>query len=49
VRTATTMGKDNNDGKDNDSEDYGNETATMARMTGEDGEDNRRGQGRHQG
>ncbi len=37
------MGKDDNDGKDDNSEDDGNETASTARMTGEDGEDNRRG------
>ncbi len=43
MRTATTTGEDDNDGKDDDSEDDGNETATMARMTGKDGEDNRRG------
>ncbi len=40
---ATTMGKDNNDGKEDDSEDDGNETAMTARMTGKDSEDNRRG------
>ncbi len=34
---ATTTGKDDNDGKEDDSEDDGNETATTARMTGEDG------------
>ncbi len=38
-----TTGEDNNDGKDNNSEDNGDETATTARMTGKDGEDNRRG------
>ncbi len=37
------MGKDNDNGKDDDSEDDGNKTATTARMTGKDGEDNRRG------
>jgi hypothetical protein len=41
---ATTTGEDHNDGKEDDSEDDGDETATMARMTNEDGEDNRRGQ-----
>jgi hypothetical protein len=44
ARTATTMGKDNNNCKEDDSEDNGDETATMARMTGKDGEDNSRGQ-----
>jgi hypothetical protein len=38
------MGKDNNDGKEDDSEDDGDKMATTARMTAEDGEDNRRGQ-----
>ncbi len=38
-----TMGEDDNNGKDNDSEDKGDETATTARMTGKDGEENRRG------
>ncbi len=42
------MGKDDDNGKDNDSEDDGNKTAMMARMTGEDGEDNRQGRRRHQ-
>jgi hypothetical protein len=37
------MGEDDNNGKDYDSEDDGNETATTARMTGKDGEDNRQG------
>jgi hypothetical protein len=37
------MGKDDNNGKDDNSEDDVDETATMARMTGKDGEDNRRG------
>ncbi len=37
------MGEDDDDGKDDDSEDVGNETAMTARMTGEDGEVNRRG------
>ncbi len=37
------MGEDDNNGKDNDSEDNGNKTATTARMTGKDGEDNRQG------
>ncbi len=37
------MGKDNDDGKKDDSEDDGNETAMTARMTNKDGEDNRRG------
>jgi hypothetical protein len=41
---ATTTGKDDNDAKDNDSEDNGDETETTARMTGKDGEDDRRGQ-----
>jgi hypothetical protein len=40
------MGEDDDDGKDNDSEDDGDETATMARMTGKDSEDNWRGQRR---
>ncbi len=31
------MGEDDNDGKNDDSEDDGNKTATTARMTGEDG------------
>jgi hypothetical protein len=44
VRTATTTGEDDYDGKDEDSEDNGNKTAMTARMTGKDGEDNRRGQ-----
>ncbi len=44
-----TKGKDNNDGKDNNSEDNGDETATMARMTGEDGDKNRQGQQQRQG
>jgi hypothetical protein len=43
------MGKDNDNGKDNDSEDNGDKTAMTARMTGKDGEDNRRGRRRHQG
>ncbi len=38
-----TTGEDDDDGKDDDSEDDGNETAMTARMTGKDGEDNRRG------
>jgi hypothetical protein len=37
-----TTGEDNDDGKEDDSEDNGNKTATTARMIGEDGEDNRR-------
>jgi hypothetical protein len=37
------MGEDDNDGKEDDSEDDGDETAMTARMTDEDGEDNRRG------
>jgi hypothetical protein len=37
------MGKDDDNSKDNDSEDNGDETATTARITGKDGEDNRRG------
>ncbi len=37
------MGKDNDDGKEDDSEDNGNKMAMMARMTGKDSEDNRRG------
>ena len=41
MRTATTTGEDNTDGKDNNSEDDSNETATTARMTGKDSEDNR--------
>jgi hypothetical protein len=40
---AMATGKDDDDGNDNDSEDNGNETATTARMTGKDGEDNRQG------
>ena len=44
-----TTGKDDDDGKDNDSEDDGNEMATTAKMTGKDGEDNRQGRRRHQG
>ncbi len=43
MRTATTMGEDNNDGKDDGSEDNGDKTAMTARMNGKDGEDNRRG------
>jgi hypothetical protein len=43
------MGEDDDDIKDNDSEDNGNKMTTTARMTGEDGEDNRRGRGRRQG
>jgi hypothetical protein len=38
-----TTGEDDNDSKYDDSEDKGNNTAMMARMTGVDGEDNRRG------
>jgi hypothetical protein len=49
ARTATTMGKDDNDGREDDSEANGNKMATMARMTGKDGEDNRRGRWWHQG
>jgi hypothetical protein len=40
---ATTTGEDEDDGKDDDSEDKGDKTATTARMTVKDGEDNRRG------
>ncbi len=43
ARIATTMGKDDDHRKDNDSEDDGVNTATMARMTGKDVDDNRRG------
>ncbi len=42
------MGEDDNDGKDDNSED-GDKTVTMARMTGKDGEDIRRGQQQRQG
>jgi hypothetical protein len=38
-----TTGEDDNDGKEDDSEDNGNETAMTARMTNEDSEDNRGG------
>ncbi len=38
-----TTGEDDDNGKEDDSEDNGNETAMTARMTSEDGEDNRRG------
>jgi hypothetical protein len=44
-----TTGKDDGNGKDDNSEDNGNKTAMMARMTGKDGEDNRRGRQRCQG
>jgi hypothetical protein len=40
---ATTTGKDDDNGKEDNSEDDGDETAMTARMTGEDGEDNRGG------
>jgi hypothetical protein len=36
-----TTGKDDDDGKDDNSEDNGNKMATMARMTVEYSEDNR--------
>ncbi len=39
-----TTGEDDNDGKEDKSEDNGNKTAMTARMTSEDGEDNRQGQ-----
>ncbi len=39
-----TMGEDNNNGKEDKSKDIGNKMAMTARMTGEDGEDNRQGQ-----
>ncbi len=35
------MGKNDDDGKDNNSEDDGDKIATTARMTGKDGEGNR--------
>jgi hypothetical protein len=38
-----TMGEDDDDGKDNNSEDNCNEMAMTARMTGKDGEDTRQG------
>jgi hypothetical protein len=38
-----TTGEDDNNGKDDDREEDGNKMATTARMTGEDGEDNRQG------
>jgi hypothetical protein len=41
---ATTTGEDNNNGKDDNSEYNGNETAMTARITGKDGEDNSQGQ-----
>jgi hypothetical protein len=44
ARMATTTGEDDDDVKEDDSEDNGNEMVTTARMTGKDGEDNRRGQ-----
>jgi hypothetical protein len=44
ARTATTTGKADDDGKEDYSEDNGNKTATTAKMTGEDSEDNRGGQ-----
>jgi hypothetical protein len=47
--TATTTGEDDNDGKDDDSENNGDKTATTARMTAKDGEDNRQGRQRCQG
>jgi hypothetical protein len=43
------MGKEDDDGKDDNSEDNGNKTALTARMTGEDGKDNRRGRQQRQG
>jgi hypothetical protein len=43
------MGEDNNNGKDDDSEDDGDKTSMMARMTGKDGEDNRQGNRQRQG
>ena len=42
------MVKDDNNGKDDNGEDNGKETATMARITGKDGEDNRQGQQQRQ-
>ncbi len=44
ARTAMTTGEDDDDSKEDDSEDDGDETATTARMTDKDGEDNRQGQ-----
>jgi hypothetical protein len=43
VRTAMTTGKDDDDGKEDDSENDADKMARMARMTGKDGEDNRQG------
>jgi hypothetical protein len=41
---ATTMGEEDDNVKDDDSEDDGDKTAMTARMNGKDGEDNRQGQ-----
>jgi hypothetical protein len=43
ARMATTTGEDDDDGKEDDSEDDSDKRATTAKITSEDGEDNRRG------